>query len=98
MNLSDIKRVTKPVIYIENQSFLRDKFVKFMNNKFMDWRVFCAENQIEIVPEVQAEIGKFMALLKTENKIKKKDFNSYLVFGADIDLQQRAEKWFDEYL
>lgn len=97
-NLANIQRVIKPVIYIEDQSFIRDKFVRFMKEKFMDWRVFCAENQIDIVPEVQAEIGKFMGLIETLNKVTAKDFNAKLVFGNDKPLQERAEKWFDDYL
>lgn len=97
-NLADIQRVVKPVVYVENQSFIREKFVRFMKEKFMNWRVFCSENQIDIVQEVRDEIGKFMVLIETSNKVTAKDFNARLVFGNDTPLQERAEKWFDSYL
>lgn len=98
MNLNDIKNRVKPTLEIEGLWFDRERLNRFVDSKFKAWESYCAENNIDIVPECKQEIAKFKSALLTENKITKKSCNLDLVFGKGVDMRKRAESWLWDYV
>ncbi|ADQ52721.1 hypothetical protein AsFcp4_163 [Aeromonas phage AsFcp_4] len=97
-NLGDISKKISPCVKVGEMTFLREKFIKFIDNKFKEWEDYCAENNILVLYSVKKEIKKFRDSLAETKEITEKTANLRLIFGHEVDLKELGERWFDEYL
>ncbi|AAQ17658.1 hypothetical protein Aeh1ORF003c [Aeromonas phage Aeh1] len=97
-NLGDISKKISPCIKIGKMTFLREKFIKFIDVKFGEWELYCEEHEIKVLHTVKQEVKKLRESLKETSEITHKTANLNLIFGYEVDLEELGERWFDEYL